>query len=296
MKKTYFEKMGQVQPEQWTLKAAMVLEAIPNEHGETDYQYVRYAGDMEEQIAQGWYVNRQARCDHCNQPIKHFVVLSHGVTNDHIIVGWQCYDETFSYATQIELDLARAKKAAEAKIRHAEREAWTKEHAELYAFLQANRYNSFFGSLLNSVADWGSLTERQEEAAYKAMQKQAERDAEKADEPEAQDAPKGRITGKFKVLGMKLQESQYGTTLKMVAQHTDAGYKIWVTVPGNIQNGGVYRFPEHDDATVIPDWDFINSHHIEKDMVIELSVDLTPSDDPKFAYGKRPTKAKLISL
>jgi hypothetical protein len=271
--------MGQVQPEQWTLKAAMVLEAIPNEHGETDYQYVRYAGDMEEQIAQGWYVNRQARCDHCNQPIKHFVVLSHGVTNDHIIVGWQCYDETFSYATQIELDLARAKKAAEAKIRrkmiNTKREAWTKEHAELYAFLQTNSYNSFFGSLLNSVADWGSLTERQEEAAYKAMQKWQARQEEKANEPEAQEAPSGRIQGKFKVLGKKREQNPYAYNSyiwKMVAQETEKRYRIYVTIPTSVR------------------------YEVEKGSIVEMSVDLTPSDDdPTFAYGKRPTKATLVA-
>jgi hypothetical protein len=85
------------------------------------------------------------------------------------------------------------------------------------------------------------------------------------------DAPEGKHHVQVKVLNIKLVENDYGSTWKMLAEH-ETGYKIWSTVPSKLLNA------------------------IERDDVIEMTINLTRSnDDPKFAFGKRPSKPKLLT-
>ena len=91
----------------------------------------------------------------------------------------------------------------------------------------------------------------------------AEQARRKAEDEAAEPAPTGRVVVSGEVLATKSVESDYGTQSKVLVK-ADAGWKLWCTNPnyGALQRG--------DKVT--------------------LKVTVTPSnDDPKFAYGKRPT-------
>ena len=99
-----------------------------------------------------------------------------------------------------------------------------------------------------------------------AAEAKAKRDAERAAEDEAaEEAPTGRVEVKGVVLSTKYQDSEIGSTKKMLVL-TEAGWKLWPTVP---------RARLETDAG--------DANHIK--------VTVTPSDDDaKFAFGKRPAE------
>lgn len=86
----------------------------------------------------------------------------------------------------------------------------------------------------------------------------------------AEDAPEGKITVVGTVLTVKQQEGFYGVETKMLVQ-AKSGYKVWCSVPKAILG------------------------EVEKNSEVQFNVNLTPSsDDPKFAIGKRPSKARVL--
>lgn len=252
MNARYFQKMYDLNPEDWKFVAGVVIEQ--------DKPFVAY-GNLSVDEAMGHYLSQ---CDHCNHHIVHFVLL----TNDEntICVGWNCYENTFSQANKLSLDLYRAQKRASAALARLERieakNVTIAAHPELFSFLEENRVkNDFCNSLLSFVERFGNLTEKQLAAGYKFMEKANE---PKPEEIPAKDAPTGKVQGIFTVLSVKYYDNQWGGSLKMLLQHKDDGYKVFCTVPSSI-------------------------NAIERGEEINLQVTLTPSDDdPKFAYGKRP--------
>jgi len=87
------------------------------------------------------------------------------------------------------------------------------------------------------------------------------------------DAPEGKILSfQGEVLSIKLVENDYGSTYKMLVEHI-TGYKVWSTVPSKILG------------------------ELIKGDVVEMTINLTKSNtDSKFAFGKRPSKAKIIAF
>ena len=91
-----------------------------------------------------------------------------------------------------------------------------------------------------------------------------------AESATASDVPTGRIEIEGEVVTTKLQESRFGTQLKMLVKHA-TGYMVWGTVPRAIDGlakGDTVRFT----ATVEP----------------------SPSD-PKFGFFSRPTGAAVVN-
>lgn len=85
---------------------------------------------------------------------------------------------------------------------------------------------------------------------------------------EGEDVIEGRqvITGI--VLAMKWQDSYYGSTLKMMVQD-DRGFRVWGSVPSSLS-------PEREDR-------------------ISFTATVEQSDDTKFGFFKRPTKASVVN-
>ena len=85
----------------------------------------------------------------------------------------------------------------------------------------------------------------------------------------AEAAPEGRVVVTGTVVGLKWQESQYGTTLKWTVKD-DRGFRVWSTVPSAAGE------PERGDR-------------------VTFTVTLERSrDDETFAFGKRPTKVAFL--
>lgn len=78
---------------------------------------------------------------------------------------------------------AAAQKGAETARNNlaAKRTAYISSHMDLYTFLKgAAEWSDFGRSMFDAIDQYGSLTERQEAAAYSMMNKAAQRDAERA--------------------------------------------------------------------------------------------------------------------
>ena len=109
------------------------------------------------------------------------------------------------------------------------------------------------------------------EGYRRAVAKEAERKVEAERKAEAVPAPTGRVTTTGKVIGTKVVEGFYGgrrTLTEKVTVAAELGYQFYCTAP-------LYGLEVGDE--------------------IELTVTLTPTDDdPYFAWGKRPAKARLI--
>jgi hypothetical protein len=116
------------------------------------------------------------------------------------------------------------------------------------------RYGSVSEKALGFAA---SLLGRIGNRAELAAARQAEQEA-------AAPCPTGRIVVTGTVLSTKLQDSIYGSVLKMLVRD-ESGFKVWSTVPGG--------------------------ENLNKGDQITFTVSVEPSrDDPKFGFGKRPTK------
>lgn len=88
--------------------------------------------------------------------------------------------------------------------------------------------------------------------------------------PHRQPCPTGRVEIRGKVLKCELRPTKFGMALKM-AVRDERGFTVWVTCPSAISEA------DRGDR-------------------VEFTATIQPSnDDPMFGFGKRPTKAKLLS-
>ena len=218
------------------------------------------------------------QCGHCGAHIKYGALMTFEKELALIVVGEDCLLNRF------ESDLTKAQFQA---IREEERlniERTTKA-TKIAALLEANpglkscygSPNRFVQDVMDRLIKYGKLSEGQIEAVIGAV----ERDAERAEREEvwateaklAADAPTGKVTVTGEIVSVKSQETMYGSTLKMVVK-TEAGWKLWVTVPSSIMG---------TDEKITG-------------KTVTLTATVTPSDrDSKFAFGKRPTQARLVS-
>ena len=242
-----------------------------------------------------------AQCDHCGNHIRYSAVLKHLVSGEHISVGEQCLDNRFSRATA---DFQAARKQAQLdreqqRIKTAVREfveanpdlAWmgnleaswvkvglTAEGAEQPGI----RPNFFVLDVSHKLRKYGDISPKQLEAVHASLARDAEfaaRRAEKAVEKAAAEAdkPKAEVpTGRQVITGVllstKVQESQFGTTIKMLVED-DRGFRVWGTVPNSLfQNGMAPR-----------GWRVSFAAEVE-----------ASRDDKSFGFYKRPTQAKRL--
>lgn len=128
--------------------------------------------------------------------------------------------------------------------------------------------------IFNTVVKTGRITDTQIsfikallDQVERADEIKAQRDAEKA---LAEDAPEGKVVVEGEVVAIKIQESMYGITEKMLVKN-QAGWTVWSTIPKAVSD-------------------------VEKGAVVKFTATLTPSsDDRTFAFAKRPSKASIIA-
>ena len=165
-------------------------------------------------------------------------------------------------------DKRAAKQQAEAQ---ANKDAFAAVHPELWVAMEAAEAGFLF-SLADQVTRNGTLSEKQIDAAERAVErdaewaaKQAVWDAEKA---AADDAPTGRVEVEGEVVSTKWTEGRFPAHKMMVK--ADTGFRVWVTVPAQID--------------------------LDKGDRVRFTATLEQSDDdPTFAFGQRPAKAQIIA-
>ena len=218
-------------------------------------------------------------CDHCGAWFLYGAVFDHAPSNEAICVGHICANESFGHATRRDLELKKLKRRVA-----AERER-IKAAAKAAEFMAANpgldvalkTDHHIVQDIGAKLLKWGSISDKQIALVNKIASDVAERAKAKAIEDDMPKDPvvegKGTvITGK--VLATKYQDSQFGTTLKMLVRD-DRGFKVWGTVPANIDNEG------EDNV--------LRGKHITFVANTEVS-----KDDQYFGFFKRPRKCAVV--
>lgn len=219
-------------------------------------------------------------CTHCGQHIRYANVWRH-TSGEYIVTGDQCASERMGLDSRAALDAdllrkSAASRAAAAKLTAAAH-AWIAANAELWERMINSRGDSFITNMIQAVARYGNLTERQHEAAIKACDRVSTWTApgavcELRDPTTIVMAPEGKaITITGEVIKVESRENAYGIRLVMTVR-TDAGWLAWGTVPQSI-------------------------YDVERGQRITFVADLARASggDGSMAFTSRPRKAEVIT-
>lgn len=252
-------------------------------HPDADPQDRKFAAMMlRKLIDEGhrWAAHHAAgKCDHCGAGILYYAVLIHRPTGELIEVGETCLDGRFEMAND---EFSRWRKSVSgnrAKAAKLERiEKIVSAHpllVHLADYLVSGLSDgSFLGSIAEQFRDRGELSERQIEAAEKAITRELARKAE--DEARAEklkglaplEPSRRTITGT--ILSKKWVDNDYsysGARTAKILIETAEGYRFWGTLPSAACDA-------------------------EKGSSITLTATITPkAEEPTFAFFKRPTLA-----
>lgn len=180
-------------------------------------------------------------CDHCGARFSYGAAFRHD-NGDVIVVGHICADQTFGESSRRALDFARMKDAA-AYARETSHKAKAvaailDANPGLAAALTADHHIT--RDINSRLVRYGQISSKQIVLVFKlAAQAIVAPVCERCGGPHKHDDCPTRDfvpidEGRTEVIGMivhtKWQESQYGGALKMLVV-TDAGYKLWGTVP-----------------------------------------------------------------
>ena len=226
------------------------------------------------------------RCAHCGTTNVHYMVaVEHRQTGERVAFGWICA-ERLQFPNLDAFKLAELKRRAKAhKVRlriSLLRDEFIAAHPEVADWVDADTQpehanNGFLHDIIVKLNQYGSLSDRQLAAVPASLQRDREYAARlAAEETEVKGpAPEGRVVVTGVVLSTKLQESDFGSTLKMLLK-LDNNSRVWLTVPriDHLPNGVDDR-----DAELF----------VGRGDALTLRATFTPSqDDASFAFGKRP--------
>lgn len=234
-------------------------------------------------------------CVHCGQWIRYAAVMQRAESKELVYIGETCLDNRFTDVTATQFKQMRKRAAdlrAQQRIKTAVHElcerhplltelTYIKSGNELFT---GDRYNDFLCDVAWKFLRQGKLSEKQINAVERcirgAMKYTAileERDRKRAAERSELEAkgvrvPDGeRVTVTGVVLSVKDSENDWGITYRMTVK-SDDGYRINTTVPAAILN------------------------EVDKGVRVQFDATLNASeDDPMFGFGKRPTKARILS-
>jgi hypothetical protein len=219
------------------------------------------------------------QCGHCGAHLRYSALMVREDVKQYIHVGETCLDNRFELTKGEFAKLREQSRLNRERATRADRIANLCSEHPLLAWLtyvpNLDNGSEFLWSLSDQLQRKGELSERQIDAAEKAIVRDTERNdariaREQAEALEVREiAPCGRVEVSGEVLTTKVQESMYGDTLKMLVKDS-RGFKVWSSVPSGLDASRGDR--------------------------VKFTATLTPSnDDPYFAYAKRPSKAELVS-
>lgn len=229
--------------------------------------------------------DRGLQCDHCGAAIRYVAVLKHDPTGDHIAVGETCLDTRAGLASKVDFDRMRkasAEARAEQRVKTLRTEFFA-THPALEAILwpvpeawKPTRAGLILGDMNRKLRKYGDLSEKQidfaRRLAVQAADELTQADRREAEKLAALPVPvtEGRQTITGVIVSRKAHATDFGINIKLTVKHAD-GWCVWVTEPaaiaGSCSVGDTIRF----------------------DAKLEVS-----SQDPKFAFAKRPSKAEVL--
>ena len=211
----------------------------------------------------------------------------HAKTNTYIITGEDCAQKmgegeadrfrAFRKSIHEARDRAAGKAKAQALLEDLNlAAAWAIFAAQRTTAASPHFEELTVADIVYKLVTYGSISDNQTAYLGKLLALIAERPAREAAQAAEKDAAApvpvtdGRVNVEGDILSIKVVEGNYGDTDKCLIK-TSAGWKLWVTLPDAIGNA------QRGDR-------------------VALACKVEPSrDDPKFAFGKRPSKARIVA-
>jgi len=226
------------------------------------------------------------QCDICGASFLDGEVWKHEPTGEHITIGTTCADKYNFLSNE---DVQRERRERNLFVQHgiatgkyrAERRAskiaarnFVRENPALRADLIDGKGHHIVADITAKLIKWGSISPRQIDLVHKLANEEREKKAN----PELPPAPipadivdvRTTITGR--VLGTKLVDHDFGTSLKILVEVPVNGgaFKLWGTCPSSLDGpvrGKTIRFAARVQAS---------------------------RDDKHFGFFSRPTKASFV--
>lgn len=228
-------------------------------------------------------------CMVCGASAFYVAVFHHAKTNEYVVLGDECAAKLEFAVSSVQFDAFRKTARANIEAQAGKRKAFTTlgEYGLLTAwYLWAADFESLptkpngsiyweemtVRDIVSKLVKYGSISDKQRTFLAGLLVKIAARPALEAKKAEAHDAaadcPNGRVTVEGKVLTIRVDDTPYGTAVKMLVQAA-SGYKVWGTMPAMLgaTKGDTVRF---------------------------MAACERSSTDSKFGFYKRPTKAVII--
>ena len=223
-------------------------------------------------------------CHVCGAFAIYLARFYHAKTNTYIVTGADCAEKmhegeahrfrAFRASIHDARDRAAGKAKAQALLEDADlAEAWAIYHAP---GAREHYQETTVADIVGGLVRYGNLSDKQTAFLHRLLTQIKERPAREASRKAEQDAAApvpvtdARILVEGEILTVKVIETAYGITDKCLIK-TSAGWKLWITLPSSI---GQARRGDR----------------------IALTCKVEPSrDDPKFGFGKRPSRARIVT-
>lgn len=307
MTRTDIHRPKTVEPTDYTFVDAYELN---DREGNTDPR--QFTKDVDTLLARGLRIADHLNesywagvCGTCGQRgLTYVALMIHKTTGEFMVVGSTCIGTTFE-AARMELDKKQAAAAAarkEAKLLAGFNAAVAAEPVLAAAVAKLEELRAIDGfewrrnehalqDIVGKCRRYGNgLSERQtsyvekligwiDENLARTAKWAAERDEQRAT---AIDAPAGRTNIVGQIIKADPREDLMGRTVIKITVLTDAGYLVWCTLPSALE------------------WDEDEQRYLTRAEIkgrrIGMTATLEPSEkDAKFAFGKRPAKAKFVA-
>ena len=225
-------------------------------------------------------------CHVCGAWAIYLCRFHHAKTNTYISTGSDCAEKmdmgdaqafrAFQKGIHDARDRAAGKAKAQALLEDENLgEAWAIYGRRNEPGAPAHFEEMTVADIVSKLVKYGHLSDKQTAFLHRLLTKILERPAReasrKAEHDAAEPVPVGtdRIDVEGVILTVKTVESQFGITDKCLIR-TGAGWKLWVTMPQQIGSAS-------------------------RGDTVALSCRVEASaDDPKFGFGKRPSRARIV--
>lgn len=220
------------------------------------------------------------KCSVCGANFIYGEVWKHEPTGEHIHVGHDCADKYSMVADRTEWEAWHETQKREratailAREKAKAREEFFASHPGMAEALALRDQDSVLADMYRKLNYYGSLSENQCSYARKIADRILNPPAPEAHVP----APQGRVEVTGTVVSVKEHSTQYGDTYKMTVKvgTPDGSWLVWVTVPASF----------YDLGCPLADL---------RGTVVQFTATLSCGREPHFAFGKRPSRAKIIS-
>lgn len=216
-----------------------------------------------------------SKCTVCGHNLRKFVALVDLVTNEGIVVGYDCAETHSDFLTYASASVARAeRKMAQQRERKAAQKRiaeFVADKPELAAAFELD--HSIIGDIKGRLGKWGSISDKQVAFVLKLAAEVAEKAAQAAQAQE--DKPAGTVVeGRYlivgEVLATKWVENDFGGSEKMLVevQQADGYVRLWGTVPSAID--------------------------VDRGDKVSFNGTVEAGSDADFGFFKRPAKATVV--